>query len=90
MIGPVALGGVRGQVLLWVGILLGCFLAGGVVLYVVRRYARGGGVAAGPSLTMDQVRQMRERGEISDREYERLRRIVASRHMAQRGSGPAV
>jgi len=68
-----------GEVLLWVGILLACFIVGSGAVYVVRRrLRRDRDGPSGPSLTMSQVREMRERGEISEREYEALRRVVAS------------
>jgi hypothetical protein len=79
----------RGQLFLWVGILLGCFLVGGAAIYGVRRYVRGGrGPSSGAGLTLDQVRQMRQRGEISQREYEALRRRVVSQSTLSRDGGP--
>ena len=68
-----------GQVFLWVGILLACFIVGSGAVYVARRrLRRDRDGPAGPSLTMSQVRQMRERGEITEQEYEILRRVVVS------------
>ena len=69
----------RGQALLWTGILLGCLIVGSSAIYMVRRYLRGPrDASSGPGLTMSQVREMRQRGEISEQEYKALRRIVAS------------
>ena len=69
-----------GQTLLWVGILLGCFLAGSAAVYLVRRYARAQDEPSRePSLTLGQVRQMRQRGEITEEEYQRLKRVITLR-----------
>ena len=69
--------GPLGPTLLWIGVLLVLFVGGGVAIYFLRRYARGGDKeSAGPALTLNQVRQMRQRGEITEEEYQRLKRTV--------------
>ena len=60
--------------------LAGAFLAGGFVLYLVDRWRkRGTGPAGGDLAELTGFRGMLERGEITEEEYDRLRRKVAAK-----------
>lgn len=67
----------RGEIFLWVGILLGAALLGSVIILFVRSrlMARGDADAPHGSL-MDQLREMRDRGDMSPEEFEATRRRI--------------
>ena len=79
---PGAKSGLSGwQAVLWIGFFLACLVIGGGAIHLLRRYLKNPGRRPpGPSLTLTQVREMRERGEISEGEYRALRRIVAAEY----------
>jgi len=74
-----------GRLLLYIGFFAVCLVVGGGAIHLLRRYLKNTGQAeAEPALTMTQLREMRERGEVSVKEYDALRRIVASQYESQR------
>jgi hypothetical protein len=68
------------DVLFWVAVLLGAVLAASIAILALRKSllapARHG---EDPGSLMDQVRAMRERGEISDAEYDQVRRKLVAK-----------
>ena len=69
--------GVGLEALLWMGaFVLGLSVVAVAVLASVRRRLRAPASRKSPSFTLDQVRQMRERGDLTDSEYEAVRRRV--------------
>jgi hypothetical protein len=73
------------RLLPWVGILLVCLIVGAVVLtWLLRRLRSPQEAPKGLGMTLSQVREMRERGEITPDEFEKLRQIV----IAEAKAGP--
>ncbi len=63
--------GAVGSVMMWLGVLLAAVLVGGFGLLIIRRRLLDAGIDAGQSgFDLRSLRQMRDRGEISDDEYE--------------------
>ena len=76
------MGGGRGptSVALWTAVLVVLIVIGFVVVVAVRRHYYSGddaaGTSAGPGFTLQQLRQMRRDGEITEQQYEKLRQHV--------------
>lgn len=68
------------QVLLLVGLLMGLTLAGGLVVFLLRRriFAKTNDMSDDAGL-MGSLRKMRDTGQISDEEYETTRKAMARR-----------
>ncbi len=61
----------------WIAILAGCLVVGGVAVQVARRYMHSSKQPeAGPALTLGQLREMRDRGQVTPKEFERLKQLV--------------
>ncbi len=72
--------GSTGQVLLWVGVLIGAVIAASVVVLVLRRKLLSPDHSVdNPASIMESLRVMRDRGEISLEEYERTRQAMIAR-----------
>ncbi len=64
------------EVLAWLGGLILAVLVAAVVLAYTKRRLRRSAPADGPAFDLDQIREMREHGELTDAEYEALRERV--------------
>ena len=62
------------QGMLWLALIAGCALAAAPVLLWLRRRLMTDARSTGPSLDLDHLRELRDRGELTIAEYERLRR----------------
>jgi len=68
------------DVLFWVALLLGAVLAASVAILALRKSLFAPEAKAeDPGSLMDQVRAMRERGEISEAEYDQVRRKLVAK-----------
>ena len=61
------------EVGLWVAVLLGAILLLAVFVYVYRSRVRGSDSAAGPAFSLQDLRVLRERGDLTDVEFDHLR-----------------
>ena len=69
----------QAEVLLWVGILIGLVMVATVVILLLRRrYVEQEPAAPGAGGLLDQLRGMRDRGEISEAEFERTKRAIVA------------
>ena len=75
------------SVLLWTLVLIAAAIAGGaVVLLVRRRVMRSDAERRGHGLSLSDLRKMRDRGDLTDEEYERARAAIIGT-VAGSGSG---
>jgi|SRR6185295_7846088 len=66
-----------GQAVLWIGILIVVAILGGLIMMAVRRRILSkDSLDDGTTSLMDQLRAMRDRGQISPEEYEATRRTM--------------
>jgi uncharacterized membrane protein len=80
-------GQVLSEILPWLIVLAGVVLAGGVVIYFIRRSiknADSGGSATG-GFTLQDLREMHAAGELTEEEFERAKALMIGRAKA----GPA-
>jgi hypothetical protein len=70
---------VLSNILPWLILLIGLTLAGGVLIYFVRRSLKGGDTSAPAGFTLQDLRDMHAAGEISDAEFERARSLMINR-----------
>jgi len=68
-----------GPLLLWIGVLIIAVIGMFLVVMMVRRWllARDGGMSEG--VQMETLRELRDRGALSQEEYEKVRRTMADR-----------
>lgn len=78
----------REQVLILCGALIGVCLAGGVAILLLRRrlLSRENSAAASATL-MEQLRGMRDRGELSSEEFEKTRQAMIRKARGELGDG---
>lgn len=75
---------------LWLFVLIVVTVAAGVVLLMVRRrLIEGEGADQHSGTLMEQLRRMRDRGEISESEYDLTRRSIAARAAGREPPAPA-
>ncbi|MBZ0171575.1 MAG: SHOCT domain-containing protein [Phycisphaerales bacterium] len=68
------------EMLPWLAVLLGLALVGGIVVFILRLRLLGSSETGNPSVAiLDQLRTLRDRGEISDEEYETARLKMVAR-----------
>lgn len=75
---------------MWVGIMIGLAVIGAVAILVLRKRLFDPHSGGGEGLTLAELREMRDRGDLSSEEYERAKALVigsAGREDA-RGKGP--
>jgi hypothetical protein len=80
-----------GEVLIWVAVLIGLILIASIAVLILRRrlFAPDTSDDHGASM-METLRRMRDRGEISDAEFEKTRTVMIERATRRRdGSGGA-
>jgi hypothetical protein len=75
---PAATTGATGEVLLWLGVILLLLGAGAAAIAVVRRLAGRRDLPAG-GFTLQQLRELRDSGALTEQEYERARDAVIGR-----------
>jgi uncharacterized membrane protein len=82
-------GSSRVSVLLWVGVLIGVVVLASVVLLLLRRHYLGDNRKGTPDRGfLDELRAMRDRGEISPEEFDRTKRSIAGRLRGPVGNPP--
>lgn len=67
------------NVVLWVVVLIGAVLVMGVVLMKLRRKLREGDEEVGDGLLLDDLRRLRDTGQITSEEYQRAVAAMAGR-----------
>ena len=73
--------------IVWGAVLLGAILLLAVVAYALRTRARRR-EAAGPAFSLQKLRELRERGELTEAEFLRLRSRTAAETRAATGRRP--
>jgi len=73
------------QVLVWAGVGLAIVVGAGIVVLCYRRKLLGGDRAADAAGLLDDLREMRDRGEISDEEFSAAKQTMAARLTGQMG-----
>jgi len=68
-----------GPYLIWLGVMMAAVIAAGVVLLILRSRVLGKGRAASESGLLDNLRAMRDRGEISPEEFDAAKSAMAGR-----------
>ena len=84
------------ETLPWLLLLLGVVIAGGVIIFLARRYMRSGGDETAGGFTLHDLREMHRRGAIGDEEFARakaqligrLKTDSAARNAGERPSSP--
>ena len=79
-----------GQVLPWLLMLLGVVVVGGGCIYFVRRMLQSGPSASHESFTLDELRQMRQEGRLSDEEFQRAKALIIGRAVDQSSAGTQI
>lgn len=77
------------RVMVWLGVLIVVTIVGGLVAMAVRRRLLGPDSRTDPRVGMlDELQRMRDRGEMTEDEYERTRRAIAERAAGKRSERP--
>lgn len=84
---PGAAADALGQVLPWLGVLALLAIIGGVAIWLLRRAMRRDSSAEG-GFTLQELRDMRASGALSEDEFNRARDAVIGRLAAPGGPGP--
>ncbi len=89
---PVVGVGSTANILIWVGVLMGAIVVGGVVaLWLRRRYHDSGGLEGSlETLSLQQLRELRASGGISEEEFEALKAVAVKAHGGAAGAGASV
>lgn len=66
------------EAVLWFGAILLIVMAAGAVVFYIRRRLTSSQVDTPGGFTLDELRELRKRGELSDEEYEAMKRQVVS------------
>ena len=64
----------------WMLILIGIVIVGWLLLVFIRRTTGDGDSSLDDGFTLGQLRKMRERGEMSDEEFEQARNVILGQH----------
>jgi hypothetical protein len=75
-----------GSVMVWVGVLILAAMVGGGIWVWLRRQLLAPESAGRPATIMEDLRRMRDEGQITQEEYDSIRRNMATR-LAQSGFG---
>lgn len=67
------------DILPWLILLFGVVAAGGIVIYVMRRYLTSDAGQSGDGFTLHDLRQLHAAGELSDEEFEKARAAMIGR-----------
>lgn len=63
----------------WLLGLVGLVVLGGIVIYAIRQRMQGGGAGAAEPFTLQDLRQLHARGELSTEEFERAKASMIGR-----------
>jgi hypothetical protein len=63
----------------WLILLVGVILAGGVLIFFLRSYLRSDGAGGNQGFTLQDLREMRAAGELTEAEYERAKSMMIGR-----------
>jgi uncharacterized membrane protein len=77
------------HVVVWVGVLIALIIAGGVVVMLLRKRLLAKDDASADVGLFDALKQMRDRGEMTQEEYEAARRKVVEKTKAAMKQAPA-
>ena len=67
------------DILPWLILLVGVVVAGGIVIYMMRRYLTSDAGQSGDGFTLHDLRQLHAAGELSDEEFEKARAAMIGR-----------
>lgn len=79
-------------ILPYAGVIIGGAIIGGVIMMIVRRRIDASGSGTPVGFTLSDLKELRDRGELSDEEFERARQDVITRArkaFRSGGDGPA-
>jgi hypothetical protein len=76
------------ETLPWLLLLLGVIIAGGVIIFLARRYVKSGSSDAHGGFTLHDLRELHKTGEISEEEFTRAKAHMIGR-LAARKAEPA-
>src|SRR5688572_6933167 len=76
------------ETLPWILVLLGVIVAGGVIIFIARRYVNSGDGAAAGGFTLHDLREMHKAGEISDEEFARAKAQMIGRLAVDNNAKP--
>jgi hypothetical protein len=62
-----------GEILPWLLVLIGVVIAGGVLIMFIRKRLQDDSSSSSPGFTLQDLRQLHSRGELTDEEYERAK-----------------
>jgi hypothetical protein len=79
-----------GPYLIWLGVMMAAVTVAGVALLIFRASVLGKGKAAAEAGILDSLRSMRERGEISQEEFDAARSAMVTRMAGRAAASPAV
>lgn len=68
-----------GELLPWLAVLVGVVIAGGVLIYVVRKWMAGDSSTPPEGFTLQDLRDLHSRGELTDAEYQSAREAMIGR-----------
>lgn len=77
------------ETLPWLLLLLGVIIAGGVIIFLARRYVNAGSTDAAGGFTLHDLREMHKAGEISDEEFTRAKAQMIGRVAAEKAEQAA-
>jgi LPXTG-motif cell wall-anchored protein len=75
-----------GEVMVWVAVLMGLILVGGLLVLLLRRRLLAAEAETSAGGLMEDLRRMRDSGQMTQEEYESVRRNMAAR-LAKDGFG---
>jgi putative oligomerization/nucleic acid binding protein len=78
-----------GPYLIWLGVMMAAVIVAGVFLLILRGSVLGKGRARSEAGLLENLRSMRERGEISPEEFDAAKSAMASRMAGGAPAGPA-
>src|ERR1043165_262191 len=68
-----------GDVIPWLILLIGFILAGGVLIYFVKRWTKQDQASSAAGFTLQDLRELHARGELSEEEFQSARRAMIGR-----------
>ena len=80
--------GAASAAVLWVGVLMVAALAGGILWLWLRRQLFAADAATAPGSIMEDLRRMRDQGQITQEEYDTVRKRMVAK-LAKSGFGDA-
>lgn len=72
-----------GPALLWLGALIVVVVVAGLVILAIRRRTLGGNDGASPASLMEEMRRLRDSGQMTPEEFEATKRKLVERARAQ-------